>query len=187
MRKLRRAEKKSLPDETIAIKKLAQKYFTTVEITDSFLEMKTKLKIELKKLINKKTEKHIKSAINNRFINFGSNIKKNLNQILNEEKAVIDTSFVRSEDEFIIHPATVRDEFYQYYKKLFGNEDIPQLDEGLWIDEYNISAEISSYEFDSVLKKTANNKASGISGLIVEMVKNGGIKLKEWILQQFNT
>ena len=188
MRRIRKAQRhpNNLYLSEYALK-LLSKYFPEINCDLSFDEIRIELKSAAQKLLAAKVSKQMQKAIKKRFYSFGTNISIHLDNILERKAQRIDTSFVKDGENIICDKSIVRTEFFNYYKKLFGNTEAPLLEEEDEIESTgNVSHEILEPEFMSVLARIANNKAAGISGMIIEMVKNAGNKFLTWLLKQFN-
>lgn len=187
MRKLRKAECLNNNISRRKFDKILKKYFPEIDHFDSFSNIRTQLKSAAQKLLQKKVSQKISTAIETRFNAFSSDISRHLDNILDRKLERIDTSFIKKGEEIICEPELVKTEFFDYYKRLFGSQRIPEISD---LDEWNstvkIAYDVDVAELKYVLSRTANNKAPGISGLLMEMIKYGGLKLLEWIVVQFN-
>ena len=186
MRKIRKAEKSTSDDEEKKVKELIMKYFPSINVEGSFQEIRSELKVCAKQLENKKKNDQIKKAIRTRFEAFGKDIKRHLNSILERDIGRVDTSFFKDGDNFISNEKEVKEYFFNYYKNLFGNEEWPEDEELYWSEEHVISFEVNEQEVSEAVNACANNKAAGISGLIIEMLKCAGPKIITWITNAFN-
>lgn len=187
MRKLRKAERLNSFKAHKRFIKVLEKYFPDIDPSLSFSEIRRHLKSHAQKLIQKEIRKKIKEAVHKRFQVFSTDISRHLDSLLERKTAKIDTSFIRKDNEFICEVEQVRNEFFNYYKQLFGSNLEPEINESdNWVSNLKIAHDIDAAELKGVLDSMANNKASGISGLLMEMIKFGGTALLEWIKVQFN-
>lgn len=186
MRRLRKAARTNSENDRHYLEKLICKYFPSIDTQLSLENLKMELKLQVKKLNDKKSNEQITKAIQNRMLNFKDNIKHHLDTIL-ERTQIIDTSFVRIQNNIICDAKIVKTTFFEYYKNLFCRQEIPNISlEEPWNEEINLTYEITEREVIDNLKLSADNKAPGISGLISEMMKKAGTKFVTWITNHFN-
>ena len=188
MRKLRKAERLKSDKALAKLQENLKKYFSAIDINLDFASIRIELKKAAQILLHQKAHKQVKSAIESRFYTFSENISMHLDNILERNATSIDTGFIKNGEEIICEPSIVKREFFNYYKKLFGNEDLPAvaIDEP-WEENYDIMGYVELAELQIALNNSARNKAAGISGITMEMLKYGGTTLLQWIQKQFNS
>ena len=147
--------------------------------------IRTQLKLSCE-LVSKgcwKQGKEIVKLIEKIYCKFSETISYNVDRIL-ERTQKIDTGFIVIDEIYITEKPTVKKYFKEYYERLFliklrKHEIQPYLVQNK--DEFSITQKIGLNEILTTVNQLPMNKAPGISGVTIEMIKNSSSIVQDWL------